>query len=61
MKPDVRVTMTVNDEKAAMRSIMLQLYGRPAGAIMDAALDKAIEILNCRVREAPLGFPNSQP
>lgn len=46
VKPDEAVTMTIQDEKAAMKSIMRQMYDRPAGAVMDAALDKAVEVLS---------------
>lgn len=46
VKPDVEVPMTKEEEEAAMKSVMLQLFGRPAGDVKDAALDKAIEVLN---------------
>ncbi|MBI4061043.1 MAG: PDZ domain-containing protein [Elusimicrobia bacterium] len=46
VKPDAVVAVSDQDESAAMKSIMLQLFGRPAGAVKDAALDKAIEVLS---------------
>lgn len=48
VKPDVAVTMSGDEEMSAMESIFLQMNGRPASGVKDAALDKAIEALRRR-------------
>lgn len=44
--PDEPVTVSEADELAVMKGLMEQLYGRGTGAANDAALAKAIEVLN---------------